>query len=328
MAGHTVSDSGPDKPGISRILNTILIIALILVLPGIQWSYFGWLHILIPLLSFFLLSRYGFHLGNRLLLTALALAFVIFLIMQRVDFFFLSLSLLPVGYVLVHAVNHKDSPAMSGLKGALTLAGCWFIAFAGLSIGSEVSFYTQLINTLDTGISEALHYYRTSTTVSSETLMLLESTLLQMKIIVPIIMPAMLGSFILFITWFTMVAGNKLIEKICGKAPWEQYSHWQLPDKLIWIIILFGVLALVSTYPLRKIGVNGLILSAIVYCFQGLSIGVFFMQKWNIPTVFRVFFYVMIVFQSFGTVLLLFLGIADIWFNFRKLHIAIDDTTT
>jgi len=322
-----VSKNCPEHPGISSIINTILIISLILVLPGIQWSFFGWLHILLPLLSFFLLSRYGFHIGNRLLLTALALAFVIFLVMQRIDFFLLSLSLLPVGYVLVHAANHKDSPAMSGLKGALTLTGCWFLAFSGLSISSEVSFYTQLINTLDMGISEALQYYRVSSDVSSDTLMLLESTLLQMKIIVPVIMPAMLGSFILLITWFTMVAGNKLVLKICGRSSWAEYSHWQLPDKLIWLIILFGILALVSVYPLRKIGINGLILLSIVYCFQGLSIGVFFMQKWNIPAIFSVFFYVMIIFQSFGTVLLLFLGIADIWFNFRKLHIAIDDTT-
>lgn len=322
-----MSDSAPGHPGITSIVNIILVISLILVLPGIQWSLFGWIHILLPLLSFFLLSRYGFHIGNRLLLTALGLAFVVFLVMQRIDFFFLSLSLLPIGYVLVHAANHQDSPAMSGLKGVLTLTGCWFVAFAGLSIGSEVSFYTQLLNTLDAGISEALQYYRTSASVSSETLMLLESTLLQMKIIVPIIMPAMLGSFILLITWFTMVAGNKLVLKICGKAPWVQYSHWQLPDKLIWIVIFFGVLALISIYPLRKIGINGLILLSIVYCFQGLSIGVFFMQKWNIPAIFKVFFYVMIVFQSFGTVLLLFLGIADIWFNFRKLHITEDDTT-
>lgn len=322
-----MSNSRANHPGLSGIINTILIVSLILVLPGIQWSLFGWLHILIPLLSFFLLSRYGFHIGNRLLLTSLALAFIIFLVMQRIDFFFFSLSLLPVGYVLVYAVNRNDSPAMSGLKGALTLTVCWFVAFTFLSIGSEVSFYTQLINTLDDGISEALRYYRTSASVTSETFMLLESTLLQMKLIVPVIMPAMLGSFILLITWFTMVVGNKLVFKVCGKAPWIQFSHWQLPDKLIWIIILFGMLILISASPVRKIGINGLILLSIVYCFQGLAIGVFFMHKWNIPLIFRVFFYVMIIFQSFGTVLLLFLGIVDIWLNFRKLHIEVDNTT-
>ncbi len=46
----------------------------------------------------------------------------------------------------------------------------------------------------------------------------------------------------------------------------------------------------------------------------------FFLDKWNVPIVFRSFFYVMIVFQSFGTALLLVAGIADIWFDFRKLH--------
>jgi len=322
-----VSNSGADQPGISAIVNTILIVSLILVLPGIQWSLFGWLHILLPLLSFFLLSRYGLHIGNRLLLTALALAFIVFLILQRIDFFFLALSLLPLGYVLVHAANHKDSPAKSGLKGVLTLTACWFVAFTGLSIGSEVSFYNQLISTLDEGITEALQFYRVSSSVSSETLMLLESTLLQMKIIIPIIMPAMLGSFILLITWFTMVAGNRLVFKLCGKAPWDQYSHWELPDKLIWIIILLGILTLISAYPVREIGINGLILLSIVYCFQGMAIGVFFMHKWNIPIIFKMFFYVMIIFQSFGTILLLFLGIADIWFNFRKLHITTDNTT-
>jgi len=322
-----VNNSEADHPGISAIVNTILLVALILVLPGIKWTLFGWLQILLPLLTFFLLSRHGMHIGNRLLLTALILAFIIFLVMQRIDFFLLSLSLIPVGYVLVYAANHKNSPAMSGLKGSLALTVCWFIAFTGLSIGSEVSFYNQLINTLDAGITEALHFYRANTSISSETLLLLESTLLQMKIIVPIIMPAMLGSFVLLITWFTMVVGNKLVLKSCGKASWVQYSHWQLPDRLIWVIILFGILTLISAYPLRKIGINGLILLSIVYCFQGMAIGVFFMHKWNIPVVFRVFFYVMIVFQSFGTVLLLFLGIADIWFNFRKLNIPIEDTT-
>jgi len=315
-AGHKTTGS---------IISTILLAALVLVLPGVQWSIFGWLHILLPLLSFYLLSRYGFHAGNRFLLTALGLAFIIFLVLQRVDFFFLSLSLLPVGYVLVHSVNLHESPARSGFKGAITLTACWFVAFAGLSIGSEVSFYTQLIQTLDKGISEALNYYRVSSNVSGDTLLLLENTLLQMKVVIPVIMPAILGTFVLLIVWFTMVVGNRLLLKVCGHAPWISYSHWELPEKLIWLIIVFGAFALVSVHPVRDIGVNGLILLSLVYCFQGLAIAVFFMDKWKIPIFFRSFFYVMIVFQSFGTVLLLFLGIADIWFNFRKLHTQCDN---
>ncbi len=321
-----MSNQGADQLETRNIITTILLVLIILVLPGIQWSFFGWMHILLPLLSFYLLSRYGLYVGNRLLLTSLGLSFVVFLLLQRVDFFLLTLSLLPVGYILVHAANRHESPAMSGLKGALTLTGCWFVVFAGLSIGSEVSFYNQLINTLDEGLTEALHYYRASSTISGETLVLLETTLLQMRVIVPVIMPAILGSFVLLITWFTMIIGNSLVLKMCGQAPWEQYRHWQLPERLIWLIILFGAFTLIPGNPVREIGVNGLILLSLVYCFQGMAIAVFFMNKWRIPILFKTFFYVMIIFQSFGTILLLFLGIADIWFNFRKLNVVDNDT--
>jgi hypothetical protein len=50
-----------------------------------------------------------------------------------------------------------------------------------------------------------------------------------------------------------------------------------------------------------------------------MAIAVFFMNKWNVPLLLRSFFYVMIVFQSLGTLILLIFGIADIWFDFRKL---------
>ena len=140
-----------------------------------------------------------------------------------------------------------------------------------------------------------------------------------MKVIVPLIMPSILGSFILVITWFTMVLGNMLLLKTSGNAPWVKYRYWQLPEKIIWIVIATGLLALMPIQPFRTIGINCLVLLSIVYCFQGMSIAVFFMNKWNVPLLLRSFFYVMIIFQSFGTLLLLIFGIADIWFDFRKL---------
>jgi uncharacterized protein YybS (DUF2232 family) len=314
-----VNEGTADNPEIRSIVRNILLFSIALVLPGMQWALFGWLHMLLPLCAFYLLGRYGMRSGNRMVLTSLALALFVYLIAQRVDFFLLSVSLLPVSYVLIQSARRGEDPAMSGLKGVVVLSGCWILAFAGLSVGAETSFYAQLLLTLDRGIGEALQYYRTSGSVSSDSLLLLENTLQQMKIIVPVIMPAMLGSFILLITWFTMVSGNKLVTRTCGWSPWEQYRYWQLPDKLIWPVIASGILILIPTSPLRTFGINALILLSIVYCFQGLSVAVFFLEKWKIPIFFRSFFYVMIIFQSFGTVLLLAVGIGDIWLDFRKL---------
>lgn len=307
-----------EQPEIGRIINIILLTSLMLVLPGIQWSLFGWLHVFLPLLSFFLLERYGRYTGKRMLLSAVTISLIVSLVLSSFDLFVFSFTLLLSGFVLYRSADRRESPALSGFKTAASLAGGWLIVLTVLSAGSEISAYGQLLRTLDQGIIEALEYYRQSDAVSPETLVVLETTLYQMQVVVPMIMPAILGSLILMITWLTMVLGNILLLKTSGHAVWSGYRSWQLPEKLIWVVIVMAVLALIPTQPLRAVGINSLILLSIIYCFQGLSIVVFFMHKWDVPLLLRSFFYVMIVFQSLGTLVLLFFGIADIWFDFRK----------
>lgn len=309
---------GKERPEIGSIVRSILLASLILVLPGIQWSLFGWLHIFLPLLAFYLLWVYGGYTGSRLLLSAAGIGALVYLFSGYFDLFIFTSVLLLPGYVLYRSAEKGDSPYISGLKGSLALAGGWALVMGYLSIGSETSAYGQLIGTLDEGIVEALEYYRHSETITAETLVILEATLYRMKVIIPVIMPGILGSLVLLLVWFTMVTGNLLLSRVGQTCPWARYRYWQLPEKLIWVAIGTGIFALVPLQPLRDIGINCLILLSVIYCFQGLSIVVFFMNKWKVPILLRSFFYVMIVFQSFGTILLLILGIADIWFDFRK----------
>jgi len=316
-----VANPGNDQPEIGRIINSLLFTSLLIVLPCIQWSLFGWLHLFLPLLSFFVLSKYGGHTGKRILLLAIAISFIIYLALRSFDLFIFSFALLLAGYVLYRSAERRDDPFFSGLKGALALSASWLIALTLLSIEPEISVYGQFINTFDEGINEALLHYRQSDSIAADTLVMLETTLNQMKVIVPIIMPSILGSFILIITWFTMIIGNKLVLKKSGLAPWASYRYWQLPEKLIWVGILVGLFTLVPAQLFRSIGINGLVLLSIIYCFQGLAIAVFFMNKWRVPLLFRSFIYIMIIFQSLGTLLLLTFGIADIWFDFRKLKV-------
>lgn len=309
------------QPKIGRIIWTILFATLVIVLPGLFWSLFGWLHIFLPLVVFYTLGSYGGYTGKRLLFISVIIALVVYLLLNNFDLFVFSSALLLCGYILFFSAERRDPPPLSGLKGSLALACGWAVILTALSFNSELSAYGQLVNSLDQGIGEALTYYRQSNDISADTLVMLEATLYQMKVIIPLIMPSILGSLILVITWFTMVMGNKLLLRTTGKAPWVSYRYWQLPEKFIWIVIGTGILAILPIQPFRIIGINSLVLLSIIYCFQGLSITVFFMIKWNVPLLLRSFFYVMIIFQSFGTLILLIFGIADIWFDFRKLKL-------
>ena len=316
-----MANEGDKQLKIGRIIRTILLASLVIVLPGLDWSLFGWSHLFLPLVAFYMLGRYGGYTGKRLLIITVVISLAVYLLLNNFDLFVFSFVLLFSGYVLFFSAEHHDSPPLSGLKGSLTLACGWIIIFGVLSFGSEMSAYGQMVKSLDDGIGEAITYYRQSKDISADTLLMLEATLSRMRVIVPMILPSILGGFVLVITWFTMVVGNTLLLKTSGKAPWIGYRYWQLPEKIIWAVIGAGIFSILPIQPFRTIGINSLILLSIIYCFQGVAIAVFFMNKWNVPLLLRSFFYVMMIFQSVGTLILLVFGLADIWFDFRKLKL-------
>lgn len=308
-----------EQPEFGSIVRVILLSFLIITLPVVAWTLFGWMHMMLPLLAFYILNKYGGYTGKRFLVIAVFLSAIVFTMLKSVDLLFLSSTLLLSGYVLFSSAEKKESPVLSGIKASATVALGWSLLLAYFTIGENISLYDQLLLTLDEGIGEALVYYRQSDTVAPETLAMLETTLYQMKTVMPLIMPAILGGIILLVTWFTMVVGNNLSIRLNGSSPWISYDKWQLPEKLIWLGILLGLATITPATIFQLGGINGLILLSIIYCFQGLAIAVFFMNKWKVPILLRSFFYVIMILQSFGTVLLLFLGVTDIWFDYRRL---------
>lgn len=309
-----------EKPTLGTIIRVILLSSLITILPGTAIALFGWAHMLLPLLAFYVLSKYGEYTGKKLLICSGILSSIVLSLLQSFDLLLFSLILLIAGYVLFVSYKRADNPAMSGLKTSITISAGWICTLLFFTITTDTSPYSQLIFSLNEGITEAIAYYRQSESVTSETRLMVEETLQQMKVILPLIMPAILGSFILFITWFTMVIGNNFIIRQHGSSSWRGYDYWQLPEKMIWTVIALGIAAILPFQLLKIGGINGLILVSIIYCFQGLAIAVFFMNKWKVPLLLRSFFYVMMIIQSLGTIILLILGISDIWFDYRKLR--------
>lgn len=313
----TSTDQG--KLEVGKILTAILTTTAIIILPGIAWELFGWLHLLLPLLAFGILCKFGEYTGKKFLATATIISLICFLFLGNIDLFAFSAIFLFSGYMLFTSYQRGESVALSGFKTALTIGIGWSVVLAFFTWGSDISPYRQLITTLDTGISEALTYYRDSENVAPETMVMLESTLSQMKVIIPLIMPAILGSLILLVTWLTMLLGNTLVIRQNGTSRWQNYGYWQLPDKVIWLAIIMGGMTLLPVSMVKAVAVNVLILLSLVYSFQGLAVAVFYMNKWNVPVLMRSFFYVMMIVQTFGTIILLVIGIADVWLDLRKI---------
>ena len=313
--------SGPE---LRRIFQHILLLALATLLPAFDFSFFGWLTGSLPLLTFLLLYRFGMHVGNRMILTGASLVLITGLVFARFEPILISMSMVPSGYAIAYSALRHESPARAGLKGVAALAGCWLLLLGAFTAIQNVNPYTVFLESLDEGIAGALELYRQSDSISADTLVVLEASLHQMKTLLPLIMPSILAGVALLTIWIAMAAGNRIASLQTGRSPWPQYRFWRLPDRLVWLMIAAALIALVPAGIMKAGGINALVVGGLIYWFQGLAVFSFFLHKWNLPILLRAFLYVMVVFQSFGTVILFGTGLADVWLDFRKIRKPVD----
>ena len=76
-------------------------------------------------------------------------------------------------------------------------------------------------------------------------------------------------------------------------------------------------------FPITKIqfvAINSLIVMSVIYVFNGLSIVMFFFNRYNIPSWARFGVYALIIVQQMFLFVLALAGLFDQWIDFRKLH--------
>lgn len=307
------------KPEGKRNVFHIFLLTLALLVPGLLWMIFGWASSLLPLLVFIFIKKYGWSHTNSHLTIAMLAATAGGYFFQGLEMTLFSISMLPTGYIIAYSSQKGDAPWYAGLQGTAVLAVSFTIFFSLITVNSNISFFQAITASLNTGIDEALRLYRANDTMSAENFVILEQTLNQMKVVVPIILPAVLGSLLVLTNWITVVLGNTLLPKLGCQAPWQSYSLWRLPDKLIWLLIASAVFAVIPSETTQALGINCLILTVLPYCFQGLAVTVCMLNRWNVPRYLRALIYIMVALQSFGTILLIVIGIADVWFDIRKI---------
>jgi uncharacterized protein YybS (DUF2232 family) len=307
------------RPDWGKDLIHIVAWGMMLLLAGTLWMLFGWICFFFPLIVFVYIQKFGWQNTNKHLGAALPLAIIAGFFTQSVELIIFTALFLPAGYVIAHSAQHEEKPWRAGLKGWLALCGLFFIFFSVLSSSSEISFLQAITAALDAGIDEALRQYSQSSDLSAENYEILKSTLLQAKQTAPLILPAVLGSVFLLVIWTTLAVGNAVLPRFGCRQPWSTYKYWTLPEKLIWAFILFGLISAFGSGFFQKTGINCIILIALMYSFQGLAIVVFYLEKLNVPKFIRAVIYIMIILQSFGSILLAIAGIADVWFDLRRI---------
>jgi uncharacterized protein YybS (DUF2232 family) len=108
------------------------------------------------------------------------------------------------------------------------------------------------------------------------------------------------------------------------RAQWVDLANlreWKGPEWLVWGLIVCGfVLFIPAASAIRLIAINLLLVIGAFYFAQGLAIVGYFFDKNNVPRFLRWLTYVLIGFEQIFTLLIVGLGLFDLWGDFRRLR--------
>jgi uncharacterized protein YybS (DUF2232 family) len=107
------------------------------------------------------------------------------------------------------------------------------------------------------------------------------------------------------------------------RAEWfaiENFRDWKGPEPLVWGLIVCGF-SLFSPVPgvIRLVAMNLLLMIGACYFAQGLAVIAFFFHKNKVPRFLRGLTYILIIFQQIFTLMVVGLGLFDLWGDFRRL---------
>lgn len=307
------------RKGQTFFTRPVLFLAAVYFLPTLLPSLFGWLLGVLAVPVAYILTVEDKKQGTITLRNGFLIAGIGALVAGRLELLLFALTLLPLGYHLHGCRSTNRSEAKSGAYGILTVAVTWFFFWSLYGMFMGIQPYQHLLEMLDAGFAQTYEMYRTNSELPVEVQENLASVIIEIRSLIPRILPGILCCTVLITVWMNQVVWNSLLLRHHpDKAPWPPYSNWKLPDQLIWIPITASVLFLLGTGTLRNIGLNLIIISGLIYFFQGLAVFIHLLVRWNVPAYLRVLLYFMLVIQSYGLVLVTLLGISDIWFNFRK----------
>jgi uncharacterized protein YybS (DUF2232 family) len=124
-----------------------------------------------------------------------------------------------------------------------------------------------------------------------------------------------------FAVWLNVVIAKPLFRMGNLKYPdFVATDRWQAPDRLIWVVIVSGFALFLFSGGIKLLAINALIVMLAIYFFHGLSIVLFFLNKYSVPSWARFGIYFLIIVQQLFFAILALAGLFDQWVDFRKIQ--------
>jgi uncharacterized protein YybS (DUF2232 family) len=156
--------------------------------------------------------------------------------------------------------------------------------------------------------------------IPQESIDALANSLDRIQYVLVRIMPSIMAASTLFVAWINLIVIRPLmVHRGIDFPEFGRLNHWRAPDPLIWGVIACGVIMFIPVTGIRFLGINGLLVLLTIYFMQGIAIVSFYFEKKGLPRFVRVVLYAMIAFQQLFLLVVIGIGLFDMWINFRKI---------
>ena len=196
----------------------------------------------------------------------------------------------------------------------LMLIGLWLMDVNPLLLSLEQ---------LDQGINQSLNFYQ-NIGISPEQMEAYKNSLMQSLELIKIAFPAMLILGSVFDTIINYWVTGKILKRFGYLlAPLTPFHQWRVGHSFFWSYMLGMFLLIINTRynlpVLQRIGVNIQLLFSIIFLITGLAVVSYLFQHYKIKMYFFWVSCFLIFVQPFLSLIVTWIGILDVWLDFRKL---------
>lgn len=133
------------------------------------------------------------------------------------------------------------------------------------------------------------------------------------------LLPGLMVANMGLVAWLNVVLARQLHILLGWGEPKPPLYQWVAPEWLIFALLGAGFLLLVPVSEVRFVGLNLLLVLALLYFAQGLAVVATWFQRLGLPKALRIIGYPLMFLNPVFFVIIT-LGLMDLWLDFRRLH--------
>jgi len=295
--------------------------ALALLLASVWIPVVGpFLSLLTPLPFLYYSAKLGISQAVKFTCISLLASGLISAVTRQPQLIFLCLEFSVLGLILTEIFRKKLPIGTSVLLGTclLLFMGLLVLSVAGLrkNLGPLDMVYAYLLKSLE----ETARIY-TQVGAEPERAGEFQEYLKALKEGIAVIYPSLMIIGSAFVVWLNVILSRPLLHKKNLEVPdFGALDRWQSPELMVWGLIVAGFSLFLSFPPLRLVAVNALVVMLAIYFFHGLSILLFYLNKYRVAPWMRVGVYALILLQQFLVIGVTMAGLFDQWLDLRRIH--------